>query len=279
MKKIISAKNLFTPFSLFAPVLGLLIFLIDISPAVAQVMIADDFTNGGDGTSLYDRVPNGTNVPGGSWTRVAASGSFVTTANTNWGNPVPAAAGNGQANAAISLGKLSGKVRINAQLLPKPPETRGNKQTGNEGSASDGRGVALGFFRSSVVGDGQLSQNGFTGLVLDTQGNLNLVHDPNPKGFFEAGSYKGTAIAFGGTFDPEKFHTLSYDIDTVTGEISNISLEGSTADYSSLTEGIKFFTEANVGYAGFYVSSVVVNGATWAAMDNFSITLLPKAHP
>ena len=143
---------------------------------------------------------------------------------------------------------------------------------GIAGPASDGRGLALGFYAS--VGSGQYSQNHFTGLVLDGAGNLNLVQDPNDTGFFGAGSTRGTAIPYGGTFDPMQFYTLSYTVDRSTGRILDISLSGSGADYSPFYS-TTLFTPAATVYAGLYSSSSV-GGAVYGAFDNFSVTAVPE---
>jgi hypothetical protein len=69
---------------------------------------------------------------------------------------------------------------------------------------------------------------------MDDAGRLNIVSDTTWDGGGE-GWTLGTAVAFaGGWFDSYQLRTLSMTVDTTLGTITNISLEGSTADYSSL---------------------------------------------
>lgn len=237
--------------------------------ARAQTIISDTFTGGGNGTTLIGRMPE-TDLPGGAWLKATGQGSWSTTTNAilngGYGNPLPGSFGNFQSASAVSLASAGTYVKptrltISADLSPKDVV----------GPASDGRGIALGFF--SAVGDGQqFSQNFFTGLVLDSAGNLNLVSDPNPTDFFNAGSTKLSPVAFGGTFDTNAFHRLSYDVNTVTGAVSNIRLGASTADYSSLSAPL--FTDAATAFAGMYESSAVGTGLS--ALDNF-LVVVPEA--
>jgi hypothetical protein len=210
-----------------------------------------------------------TDLPGGAWVRATGQASWSTTLNATlnggFGNPLPGSFGNFQSASAVSLASAGTYVKptrltISADLSPKDVV----------GPASDGRGLALGFY--SAVGPGQqFSQNFFTGLVLDSAGNLTLVSDPNPSGFFDVGATKLPPVAFGGTFDPNAFYRLSYDVNTVTGAISNIRLGGSTANYSGLSAPL--FTDVATAFAGMYESSAVASGLS--ALDNFLVVPEP----
>jgi hypothetical protein len=98
-----------------------------------------------------------------------------------------------------------------------------------------------------------------------------LVSDPNATGFYGPGSYLGTPIAFVGTWDANALRRLTYDIDTTSGTISNISLEGSTANYAFLTN---LFAGVATNYVGMNTSSGV--GFTFGAFDNFSLVAIPE---
>ncbi len=136
------------------------------------------------------------------------------------------------------------------------------------------RGIGLGFYLNadSTVGTGnQNVTNSFVGLLLDHTGALALIYDPNKTGYFSGpGVYKSAAVEYaGGTFSASNFYNLSYDVNTTTGQISNIALEGSTADYS-LFSTTAYFTDANTPYAGMLVSSAAGNTTGYA--DNFQVT-------
>lgn len=249
--------------------LGLVVIsALCVGPASRAQLVSDTFEGGGDGATLEGRMPE-TDLPGGAWVRATGQASWSTTLNATlnggFGNPLPGSFGSFQSASAVSLASAGTYVKptrltISADLSPKDVV----------GPASDGRGVALGFY--SAVGPGQqFSQNFFTGLVLDSAGNLTLVSDPNPSGFFDVGATKLPPVAFGGTFDSNAFYRLSYDVNTTTGAISNIRLGASTANYSGLSAPL--FTNAATAFAGMYESSAVASGLS--ALDNFLVVPEP----
>jgi len=233
-----------------------------LSTASATVIVRDTFTGGGNGVALTGRTPEVT-VPGGNWINPTGQASLATTTTAGFGNPLPGAFGNHQNASAVSISSMGAytkgsHLRISADVSPR----------NTNGTAAGGRGVGLGFYRNL---GGQFSQNSFTGLLLDSAGNLTLAQDPNATGFYGAGSTIATPIAFAGAWDPNALRRLTYDIDTSTGAISNISLEGSSANYSFLTN---LFTNLNTNYAGVNTSSAVAN--TFGAFDNFSVSAIPE---
>jgi len=233
----------------------------------AAVIVFDGFDGGANGASITGRTPSGTdavNLPGGTWLRATGQASLITTTSGGFGDPLPGAAGGSQGASAISIATAGSYTKPNTLVISADIAPRNSG-----GNASGGRGAALGFF--STVGTSQeFSSNRFTGLVLDAAGNLNLVHDPNASGFFGTGSVRDTPIAFVGTWDSNALRQLSYEVNTITGEISNISLEGSTASYSFTTN---LFTDSNTAYAGMYTSS---NVSSLGAFDNFQVAAIPE---
>jgi len=241
----------------------------NIGLAVPRTFISDTFAGAPDGPELTGRAPDEVNVPGVSWVQATSQNGVRSTHTAGFGDPLPGAFGQHQNASAIKLdnGAFTAptilQLSVDLKLQPLGPAV--------DGPASDGRGLALGFYDS--VGSWQFSQNHFTGLVLDAAGNLNLVQDPNDAGFFGAGSTKGTPIAYGGTFDPTQFYTLSYIVDRDSGGILDISLSGSTADYSPFYSTTLFTREATA-YGGLYSSSAVA--FTFGAFDNFSVAAVPE---
>ena len=234
----------------------------------AQILIQDTFAGRGGG-NLMDggrEIPTFSTLPGAAWVRMNMSGDTIYTTDS-FGDPADSAWGAGQSSGGISLG-----ASVPSLLEIKASIGMGQLGSGTIGSAQNGRGLGLGFF--SVAGGGGFSQNQFTGLVLDSAGRLNFTHDPVAGGHFPS-SLLGTAVAYGGTFVAANYYDLSYKINTATGAISNISLEGSSADYSSLAAGVNKFTAANVKYAGIYTSSE--GGMTgYTSFDNFTVTSVPE---
>ena len=234
----------------------------------AQILIQDTFAGSGGG-NLMDggrETPTYSTLPGAAWVRMNMSGDTIFTTNS-FGDPADSAWGAGQSSGGISLG-------ASAPSLLEIKASIGMSQLGSGtiGSAQNGRGLGLGFF--SVAGGGGYSQNQFTGLVLDSAGRLNFTHDPVAGSHFPS-SLLGTAVAYGGTFVAANYYDLSYQINTATGAISDISLEGSSADYRSLAAGVNKFTAANVKYAGIYTSSEGgMSGYT--SFDNFTVTSVPE---
>ncbi|NCY20496.1 PEP-CTERM sorting domain-containing protein [bacterium] len=239
----------------WATVIGLILAIGFGGDLNAQILIQDTFAGRGGG-NLMDggrETPTYSTLPGAAWERMNISDSA-------WGA--------GQSSGGISLG-----ASVPSLLEIKASIGMSQLGSGTIGSAQGGRGLGLGFF--SVAGGGGYSQARFTGLVLDSAGRLNFAHDPNEGGFFDSGSLLGTAVAYGGTFVAANYYDLSYQINTATGAISNISLEGSSADYSLLAAGVNKFTAANVKYAGIYTSSEGgMSGYT--SFDNFTVTSVPE---
>ena len=232
--------------------------------ANAQVIISDTFTGAGDGVFLTGRTPE-TSLPGSNWMKPTSQNAGATSTTAGYGNPTPGALAESQGASAVSIASAGGYTKptsftISADLSIK-------NQTGG---ASNGRGVALGFFSSTANGTGDYSQNLFTGLLLDDSGNLARVNDPNNTGFFGAGSTISAPIAFVGTFNTNSFYNLSYTVNTATGAISNISLAGSAADYSALG-ATSLFTNAATTYAGYYGSSTTYGSN--GAVDNFVVAV------
>jgi hypothetical protein len=128
---------------------------------------------------------------------------------------------------------------------------------------SDGgvqRGVGLGFYTSTGAG----AAANFYGLALHPGGSLDLViNGATPGGGAQD-------IAYPGAFSATSFHTLSYVINTSTGAISNVTLDGNLESFTSTA----FTAVTSSSLAGFYVSSS--SGPTVGNIDNFSLADVPE---
>ena len=94
-----------------------------------------------------------------------------------------------------------------------------------------------------------------------------MVQCTNTSGFYAT---YWRRVAYGGTFSPNSFYLLSYDVKTATGQISNIALQGSTANYSAF-ESPTLFTDPATPYAGLFTSSAGY-GSPVPGFDNFQVS-------
>ena len=252
------------------------VMLAVVGVARAEVIVSDTFSNVTDVTAvqLNGRTPE-TTLSGGVWTKTnsrAVSGQEWYISTTMTGNPTPGTAGQTAGSDAVSIASNGSYVKPSLLHISADIELSGI--SGDVDNAVYPRGIGLGFYLNadSTVGTGnQNVTNSFVGLLLDRTGALALIYDPNKTGYLSGpGVYKSAAVEYaGGTFSASNFYNLSYDVNTTTGQISNIALEGSTADYS-LFSTTAYFTDANTPYAGMLVSSAAGNTTGYA--DNFQVT-------
>jgi hypothetical protein len=131
------------------------------------------------------------------------------------------------------------------------------------------RTIALGFMNTLLQASPNIylaaGFSNFQGLVIRPNGDLGLIKTYGPGGgLLETLSYVGT-------FNSSVFHSLSYDVNTITGSISNVVYDGTSYTF---TAGLSTLTDANTKYAGFYVSG---NGGSTAFVDNFMVVPEPTA--
>jgi hypothetical protein len=226
-----------------------------------KTIIGDAFAghNGGDnGLAIDARGPDHANQPGA-----------VTYVETGFNNAFQADVQNGtvqlgaNAGAGISIADAVGYTK------PQSFSVQADLKTGNLSGAAGGnaRGVGLGFYDFSTDPGNVEVAIDFVGLVLAPDGSLYFYENQGG-----GQSFSASPVAFGGTFDTNAFYTLSYEVDTSTGDISDISLEGSTADYSSLaTDAAGQFTDSATVMAAFTGSSAA--GGTYGYVDNFTVTV------
>lgn len=145
---------------------------------------------------------------------------------------------------------------------------------GSSNTLANPRGTGLGFYYAT---NGGVASSSFTGLVLDRAGVLSLI-----KTSTSGAAYSATPVAYaGGTFDPNSFYTLTYAVNTSTGNMSNISLSGSTADYASAFGSTTMFANTDsisgvqtTDYVGIFNSA---NGAgQHGFIDNLTVSTVPE---
>ena len=119
------------------------------------------------------------------------------------------------------------------------------------------RGIGLGFYEGILS---VATNSDFRGLLLGTDGRLILAR-AGANGSPRAGFLAEIATGIDTTID----HTLSFEINTITGDISNIILDGQ-AQPDVETD----IFNTNVNRVGFFASSEA--GGTRATFDNFTVT-------
>jgi hypothetical protein len=104
----------------------------------------------------------------------------------------------------------------------------------------------------------------FSGLAVDTDGNL----------YSDVNGTLGAPVAYGGTYNVGTLNTLTYDVDTTTGDISNVSFGSSTSDYSALGS-LGALTPNYAGFAAsFYGPSQPVT-----VLTNFEVSTVAVPEP
>ena len=196
----------------------------------------------------------------GNWAFVSATGSPANNFGVLWGGSTIGAAAIDIRTPGQEVGRF---VTISSKMALGAP---GYGVASHD--ARQGGGVRLGFWS----GVGQHNWDLFSGLVMDSAGRLNTVSDTTWDGGGE-GWALGTAVAFaGGAFNQYQLRTLSMTVDTTLGTITNISLEGSSADYSSLY-GTQVFTVGNTKYAG--VAQQFDYNYSASSFDDFTVSSVP----
>jgi hypothetical protein len=215
---------------------------------------------GGGGPGTPFRAPRLVNLPGGLWQTPGGNPDDTLLIGSNHQSVFPSEALHLQhsAGAAVSL--------ASSGAYTKPTQLQISVDVG--GFGTDGYGDSrtyLGFFpvayesrnANPVNPFGPVTTH-FTGLSLNLDGSVALYQD---------GVVVGGPIAYGGTFVPAAVTHLSYEVNTATGALSNISVQGSSSDYSFVTTA---FTDAATAYAG-----LGMNGYGGFA-DNFSVSSVPE---
>ena len=251
---------------------------VTVAPSTTSNIIVDTF-GGADGTTIIGQTPNIANLPGGTWLN---SGSSTVT----YKNPNQITLG-GTPNTGIQIATSGGSYTPPATLTVSAGLVVNNI---NSNGDPIGRGLGLGFF-ANVVPSGQVAEFAWTGgLTLDAAAGK--ANDGAGPGAVELDIGNGASTlptraviipfptAVFGTFSTTATYTLSYSINTTTGQISNVSLSDGTtvdtADYVAIdnfdTTGV--FTVANTAYVGIVNSTA--GGATGFA-SNFILSSGPSA--
>jgi hypothetical protein len=191
----------------------------------ASVIILDSFTTGTVGADINGRTPDTTDVPGTTWAQNGYSGyqdEIVSTPSASL--ELGAEAGDGIALTGVTATAYALSYDFNIA-----------HDTPNVGS--DAAGSGLGFFRNATTTGSPGALTGFTGVTVSMLGGVALFNN-------------GTSVATGtvSSFNVSSTHSLSYDVNTTSGSISNLVLDGSSINLTGTTTGI--FTGTNINEFG-----------------------------
>jgi hypothetical protein len=181
-------------------------------------------------TSSGFEVETAPNVPSQNGSAVPAPLTLVNGVTANTTTNSYADIGYHLSTATLSLGtyNTSPTLTLSAYVSAYNPEA------GDTGADNVPDGILLGF--SNAAGH-------TVGILLGNDGSLTLDVSSQVKN----ASSNDTSVAFGGTYNVKDAYLLTYTINTVTGNITSLSLGGSTANYSSLvTAGAGDFTSSSV---------------------------------
>ncbi|MGA2031572.1 MAG: hypothetical protein ABSG68_04910 [Thermoguttaceae bacterium] len=234
-------------------------------PARAAVIISTDFVSTGS-TQYLNGTQTGltTDLPGGNW---------IWGAGWDWGAPLvqPTWMGGTVQNAAYLSEE---KTALGLSLATAGAYTKPTQMTVSADLmlAANGNGEGLGFWSTipPQVDGGPDSLTNFTGVEVTPGGSLQL---------YVNGAASGSAVSTGITISSSTFYNLSYNVNTTTGAISNVSFAGSAVNLTGTG-----FTDAATAYVGalstpgarvilgdLNVSGVLVSTSTidWAALLQF----------
>jgi hypothetical protein len=168
------------------------------------------------------------NLTGASWQLATGDGTYESylTPKNNTG----AACFHNTASVALKLASNGAYVKPTVMTISAHLGFGADTETGK---------CLLGFYSALAGPHSYDALANFTGLVLQTDGTLQLV---------EKGKPVGTGVKFTGKFDLQQGAVLlSYSVDTTKGTISNITLAGSSSDYTLTSTA---FTDAATAFVG-----------------------------
>ena len=209
------------------------------------VIFSDHFS--GANAANDGRTPDTTDLSGATW---RLTGGFFGASSISSG--------------ILAVPSIGGTVLSTADAGPYAKPTHltlsADLELGDLNPGGNPAGIGLGFWKA-VHPDGGSAQD-FYGLLLGPGGSLSLTSGNT---IYESVAWAGPA------FSASQFYTVGYSVDTTTGGVSNLTVSGSTADYTLIandTHGL--FTPANTAFAG--VRADAGNAGRTGFVDNFVLS-------
>ena len=225
------------------------------TPLSGQAIIYCDSFTGDDGTVLLGKEPETNN---------GVSGATFHESNNFW-------TGNSDVGIIGERAQLGADNQLNLPIATDgtfvPPEVIGVSVILNLGTTAGPpdpdavtnpqRGIGLGFF----AGTGTVAApDNFRGIMITTNGRFIFAQHG-----FDGSPRAGLIEELSNGIDTSVDHTISYEINTTTGDIGNILLDGVAQPDVEMT----LFNEA-INHVGIMVSSQ--SGGTLASYDDFTVT-------
>jgi len=257
-------------------------------------VVADTFT-AADNTTLEGRTPSPDDLPGGTWSiRTPWLGSarqFEVQSNT-----VVVSSG----NAFIDVGDAGAYVKPSGLTISA--DVRIGNIDGNPTSDGRVRGVAVGFFATAPPTGNVEPDQKFQGVYLSYRGSIYLRtwDDVGPwttqYGVTRISPVSGTEPTWGttaywssynsdasgtpsdtnfGAFDKDAAYTISYDVNTVSGDISDVTITNSLGASLYYDPATTTFTDSNTDLAAFASSSMSTDEFHLGRLDDF-VLMVPE---
>ncbi len=233
------------------------------TPAVATVIIQDTYT-GFANNGIAAHTPD-VNLPGHAYLQGNAETEYGL--GTNGGTIDPVSAGvalsGSDGTFAISLASAGSYTKPTDFTISAALNLNGMTPGGNDidtvGQQGYLGGILLGFFQSAATNASLLAEreSGY-GVLYGDKGDLLLIAPGSPSQVL--GKISGVPTT--GT------HNLSYEVNTTTGNVSNVLFDGSPVSFGVSTN---LFTDANTFMAGAYGRDAGP-GNVFGFLDNLTIT-------
>ncbi|NNM87298.1 MAG: hypothetical protein HKL95_02135 [Phycisphaerae bacterium] len=229
--------------------------------AVATVIVSDTF-RGNNGDQIIGRTPDTTNLPGGTWQ--ANGNAYNPTTGKGYTNEI-------ENNQALLGADVGDGIALTGNGVPTETSyTISGTFTLDFSNAASGDfiGAGLGFFSQVSTGN--------THGWYDSYG-IQVASQSDGSGaeifLLDSGS-NGTTYIYPyltklSSFNAAVSHTLSYTVNTVTGDFSNVVLDGSTVVLAATGQTYSPFTPANTALAGILGASSGGNDLT--EFSSFSV--------
>ncbi len=248
MKTAMKPHNLIRPVGLAALALA----MTAMSSLGDTVLLTDGFS-GSDDDSLDSRVPDGENLPGRTWQQ---NGGYFGRSDIQ-GNTMNVRCMDGEAYDISSNESYTKPSVMVVQVDLKP-------------GSLNRMGVGVGFTATPNTYNSTVY---YVGLSLDQNGTIREWQGvpADPQDAIGQVAWSGIDNA---AFSPGDWHTLTYTVNTATGMISDVSLSGSNADYSSLCSIVNAgLTDTNTHYITVMGDAQSGNGN--GNIDNLVLTAPP----
>ena len=129
------------------------------------------------------------------------------------------------------------------------------------------RGIGLGFYSAMVGTAAAHGWQGFYGIQVDSSGNVKLFDNVG-----NTTTYYASANV--GALSTSASHTLSYNVNTSSGAVSGIILDGSAVTLNFGANANNVFTGSDINFVGFDANES--NFQHDGLVDNFSVSAVPE---